>query len=68
MMSEDSSMLFSQLAQLDTSMDTTGYEVSLGGIDQTKAKPKFAEFACGYVEVRSLSSISTYILYYLIVF
>lgn len=53
-MSEDSSMLFSQLAQLDTSMDTTGYEVSLGGIDQTKAKPKFAEFACSYVEVRSL--------------
>ncbi|KAF4597579.1 hypothetical protein EYR40_008041 [Pleurotus pulmonarius] len=51
MMSEDSSMLFSQLAQLDTSMDTTGYEVSLGGIDQSKAKPKFVEFACGYVEV-----------------
>ncbi|KAG5221222.1 telomerase reverse transcriptase [Salix suchowensis] len=51
MMSEDSSMLFSQLAQLDTSMDTSGYEASLGVIDQAKPKPKFAEFACSYVEV-----------------
>ncbi|KAF7424166.1 hypothetical protein PC9H_009469 [Pleurotus ostreatus] len=51
MMSEDSSTLFSQPAQLDTSMDTSRYEASLGAIDQAKPRPKFAEFACGYVEV-----------------
>lgn len=68
MMSEDSSMLFSQLAQLDTSMDTSGYEASLETVDQAKPKPKFAEFACSYVEVRGLSFMSTAMFSYLTAF